>query len=194
VNGIDELGWSPLLSAILEGQKEKVKLLLTKGANPESVHGCMNILHCAALSGSEEIMKLCLEKLSDKKKKEFLLSPDDLGNTPLHIIFKKGFAEIISLFKGVLADENLLSLANRSGKDLLYYVLCHLLKDKEEKTGTIASLYQVLKDSDKKKELTRDFVMNRLVKICVIKRNDKAMEEFEKAAAKADIPIFTKGN
>lgn len=92
-NIIDELGWTPLHDAAIQGNTEIVKLLLEAGANvnAQDKEDLYTPLHDAARMNHSEIVRLLLACGADTSLK------DRWNNTPLNIAQEYKFEEIVDL-------------------------------------------------------------------------------------------------
>ena len=91
----DGVGWTPLHYAAVEGNKEVVELLITKGAdvNAKDDQSGETPLHFAAFSGHKEIVELLIAKGADVNAK------DDDGKTPLDSAIRRKHSEIADLLR-----------------------------------------------------------------------------------------------
>jgi ankyrin repeat protein len=87
---------TPLLRAVLEGNKEIVAFLLTKGADVEVTDSWPSgtPLYYAAEKGHEEIAGLLITKGADVNTKK---TDSPVGDTPLHAATRTGHTEIAEL-------------------------------------------------------------------------------------------------
>jgi len=99
-NARDEDGCSPLLWAVLAGNKELVKMLLAQGAevNVSNLDG-ETPLHWAAVTGKIEIAQLLLDKEAKVNAK------DVFGITPLRSASLNGDWNMVKLLRGHGASE-----------------------------------------------------------------------------------------
>lgn len=104
VNDQDEDGRTALMEAIIEGDKEIVKLLLEHGAdvNRQDYIAEISALHFAVQNSSYELVKLLLDNHAE------IEIEDVNGNTPLSdaVFYSKGKGEIIKLLLEHGADRN----------------------------------------------------------------------------------------
>ncbi|OAQ98280.1 hypothetical protein LLEC1_04056 [Akanthomyces lecanii] len=98
---VDNMGWTPLISAAGQGHVEMAKLLLTKGADSTTANDYgWTPLHLAILSRHVEIVRLLLESKVD------ITAADDKGRVPLYLAVFSGHVEIVRLLLESRADIN----------------------------------------------------------------------------------------
>ena len=128
INKDGPLGYTPLHSAALNGKLEVVQFILdrTQDKNPAAARFGTTPLHCAAKYGHEEVFKAIFNEIEDKNPVncwgdtplhyaalhghlglcQFIIDRVDEknprsnnGTTPLELAHRKGFSEIVKLFK-----------------------------------------------------------------------------------------------
>jgi len=89
-------GFTPLLAAVINGQKEVVKLLLQHGDVDINFKGAeeRTALHIACREGNLEIVKLLVEH-----KEINVDALDERGILPIEIAKEKGFDDIVNILK-----------------------------------------------------------------------------------------------
>ena len=117
VDSIDNLGRTPLHSAIISGSLPAVKELIVNGANPllRDQQG-YNSLHHAVTRNRKAIVS-CLLDLPCAP--EMVTSADDKGNCPIHLALKLGFSEQVSALISVMRYQ-LQNLKDEQGNNYLH--------------------------------------------------------------------------
>jgi ankyrin repeat protein len=118
VNAKNELGKTPLMTAVSGGHTEIVKLLLENKANANVRDGNQDrtILMCAASQGHTEIVGLLLEfgaNVNTRSRKGWLADDLELGTfiipegrTALYIAAEKGHTNVVKILLEAGADVN----------------------------------------------------------------------------------------
>ena len=101
VEGHDQTGFTPLMSACLKGDLNMVRELLARGADPNAVNGHgWSVMCSAAADGNAEIMRLLLANGA----KPNLIPPD--GNSPLYLAVIYEHEELAVMLLQAGADPN----------------------------------------------------------------------------------------
>jgi len=100
INGVDNMGRTPLIYSVLVEQIECVNLLLKHGANidkPDS--DGRTALHWAAYQGNHKLVKLIISKCKNKS------SCDKEGMTPLHLSMSHDNIKVMQIILKYLREE-----------------------------------------------------------------------------------------
>ena len=129
----DDYGFRPLHFAVQNGEKEKVKLLLSAGVNTNAKtdHGFTPLYFAVGKKGDLEIIKMLIKSGSSLNVK------DKNGITPLHYA-AWGSSEKIILLLNAGADKNAITKSGKTAFDLAL--------DNEDLIDTEA--YFLLQDTD----------------------------------------------
>ena len=129
----DDYGFRPLHFAVQNGEKEKVKLLLSAGVNTNAKtdHGFTPLYFAVGKKGDLEIIKMLIKSGSSLNVK------DKNGITPLHYA-AWGSSEKIILLLNAGADKNAITKSGKTAFDLAL--------DNEDLINTEA--YFLLQDTD----------------------------------------------
>ncbi|XP_029847057.3 histone-lysine N-methyltransferase EHMT2 isoform X2 [Ixodes scapularis] len=143
INVQDDGGWTPLVWASEHRRVEIVRLLLSKGADPNIRDGEENTaLHWSAFSGNVEISWMYLQRGSDVN------AVNEHGDTPLHIAARQDNYDAVVLLMNHGAQ---LDLVNKS-KDTP--IAC--CKDEKSQSFALLTINQelarILKDKNQKTE------------------------------------------
>ena len=100
INGVDNMGRTPLIYSVLVEQIECVNLLLKHGANidkPDS--DGRTALHWAAYQGNHKLVKLIISKSKNKS------SCDKEGMTPLHLSISHDNIKVMQIILKYLSEQ-----------------------------------------------------------------------------------------
>ena len=101
VEGRDQTGFTPLMSAALKGDAKMVAALLERGADPNANNGQgWTVMSSAAAGGNEEVMKLLLSHCGDLSR----VRPG--GNSPLYLSVVYGHESLVTMLLKAGADPN----------------------------------------------------------------------------------------
>ena len=91
----DELGWTPVMWAAMEGHIEVVRFFLNVGADTSSIHGGWSALHLAVLNNQDEMCHELLRNGADWKM------PNLNGQRCEDLANQAGFQKLELFFRGM---------------------------------------------------------------------------------------------
>ena len=101
INTKDEMGYTPLATAAIEGNKEKVELLLQRGANVNlKSKGGYTPLICACVIPHIDVVRTLLDNDADVNIRE------DRGLTALDFAEERGFEVLSQMLRGAGAEKS----------------------------------------------------------------------------------------
>ncbi|XP_023313840.1 ankyrin repeat and SOCS box protein 3-like, partial [Trichogramma pretiosum] len=124
VDAQDKWGWTPLHIAVHRKQARLIRLLLNRGANPNTANakGETPLHKICELCEIETIavVNMCMIPFREVKERVQADIRDNKGNAPLHIALDEGYKNLIEWLLRIGADPN---CANKNGETALHIII-----------------------------------------------------------------------
>ncbi|CAB0036118.1 unnamed protein product [Trichogramma brassicae] len=117
----DEMGNTPLLKAVILGEKKVVRKLLERGANPNLANddGVTPLHLIGKCTYDDDLAKMFFEFCDDQQQTVKVDAQDKLGNTPLHLALNDRHYKVAELLLRRGVDIN---IANNDGSTPLHII------------------------------------------------------------------------
>lgn len=141
----------PAQVAIANGEKDLVEVMFNRGMTIDGCFSDYNPLSQAAYSSSNwQTFQYIWDQANPDEKKNMLTTPDDNGNTPLHIA---AIAQREDIFQGIVANwddfkdyihDNPMKQPNAKGEHIVHLAVCHFSNEGLDDLKTISEGYQTV--------------------------------------------------
>ncbi|CAB0030145.1 unnamed protein product [Trichogramma brassicae] len=148
VDAQDNRGWTPLHSAATMGHAHLIKLLLERGANPNStnkdgetpLHKICELCENGLIEGE---VKMCMDSFHEVKQRVQADVRDKKGNTPLHRALDRGYQNWIEWLLRIGADPN---CANKDGETALHIIIRNTALYKLFDEESVEKFFKIIDD------------------------------------------------